>query len=453
MSKADVLNPALSLYIHAQVAHGRQALVIGDDVWSYDSLATEAGRVASWLRSRPWRRGSDRVPRVGILAARTPETYAAILGTLWAGGTYVPLGHGYPHGELLSIITHRADLDAMVLDPGSVALAEELEPALPPHVLVGPKVEIDLPRARVTPWQSLAELGPADPPAPLGPDHPAYILFTPDMATGEFRGIIVSAASLAHFLMAMRALYQFGPKDRFAQFADVSSDALNYEVFACLDGGGCVHVVPQQMLDMPAVFLKQRNITAWVSDPRVIPEMARKGLLKRGAFPWLRVSIFTGDGLPIESGKAWEVAAPHSIVDNHYGPPEVTAAALLQRLTRPPLETPGRGTLALGEPFPAMAAEIVNDRGEFLSPNTPGELAVSGPQLSLGYLADEALTNKRFPTLFHPRLGYTRWFLTGHPATKDAQGVFHSPGHIDNQVKVLGHRVAMEGPDATLALE
>jgi len=34
-----------------------------------------------------------------------------------------------------------------------------------------------------------------------------------------------------------------------------------------------------------------------------------------------------------------------------------------------------------------------------------------------------------------------------HPvvcSTRDEQGLFHSPGHIDNQVKVLGHRVAME---------
>src|SRR5207302_3780622 len=139
------------------------------------------------------------------------------------------------------------------------------------------------------------------------------------------------------------------------------------------------------------------------------------------------------------SAKAWEVAAPHSIVDNHYGPPEATAAALWQRLTRPPVETPGRGTLALGRPFPAIAAEIVAPDGTFLPPGQAGELAVGGPQLSLGYLADEALTAKRFPTLFHPRLGYTRWFLTGHPATRDEAGLFHSPGHIDNQVKVLGH--------------
>ncbi len=445
MSKADVLNPALSLYIHAQVAKGRQALVMGEEVLTYEALATEAGRVASWLRSRPWRRGSDRVPRVGILAGRSPETYAGILGTLWAGGTYVPLGHNHPAAELLSIITHRADLDAVVIDAGAVTLAEELAPALPPHVLAGRQVFIDLPHCRVTQWEMLGDLGPSDPPTPLGPDHAAYVLFSPNAsAGGELRGIVVSAASLAHFLMSMRALYQFGPKDRFAQFADTASPLLIYELFACLDGGGCVHVVPAHMLDAPAAFLKQRNITAWVSDPDIIPASARTGVLKRGAFPWLRVSIFTGDGLPIESGKAWEVAAPHSIVDNHYGPPEVTAAALLQRLTHPTLETPGRGTLPLGEPFPAMAAEIVAPDGSFLAPGSPGELAFCGPQLALGYLADEAITAKRFPTLFHPRLGYTRWFLTGHPATRDAQGIFHSPGHIDNQVKVHGHYVEIQ---------
>ena len=79
MSRADVLNPALSLFIHAQVGSGRQALVVGEKVLTYQGLAAEAGRVAGWLRSRPFRRAGERIPRVGILAARTPETlFAAI---------------------------------------------------------------------------------------------------------------------------------------------------------------------------------------------------------------------------------------------------------------------------------------------------------------------------------------------------------------------------------------
>jgi non-ribosomal peptide synthetase component F len=443
MNRADVLNPALSLYIHAQVGPSRQALVAGEQVLTYQNLASEAGQVAAWLRSRPFRR--DRVPRVGILAARTPETYAAILGTLWAGGTYFPFNLAHRAGDLFAIISNRADLDAVVIDAGAMHLMNELGPALPPHVLVARDLHVQLPHCRVTNWESLAQFPPADPPTPLGPDHPAYVLFNNiDPADDLPAGIVVSAASLAHFLMAMRALYQFGPKDRFAQLAETASNTLVYELFACLDGGGCVHVVPPQMFDAPAAFLRQRNITAWVSDPSVIPATARQSQLKRGAFPWLRVSIFTGDALPIESAKAWEVAAPHSVIDNHFGPPEVTAAALLQRLTHPPLETPGRGTLALGQPFPAMDAEIVSPEGKFLPPGQAGELALCGPQLALGYLADETLTAKRFPTLFHPRLGYTRWFLTGHPATRDDRGVFHSPGHIDSQIKVLGHRVAME---------
>src|SRR5689334_9672964 len=281
MSRADVLNPALSLFIHAQVGRGRQALVVGERVLTYEALATEAGRVAVWLRTRSLRRSGERVPRVGILAARSVETYAAILGTLWAGGTYTPLGLATHPADLFSIITTRADLDAVVIDPSAAAIAEELGPALPPHILAGPNVQVDLPHCRVTPWDALVELPPADPPTPLGPDHAAYALFTADPADGNLRGIVVSAANLAHFLMSMRALYQFGPKDRFAQLADTASGSLIYELFACLDGGGCLHVVPQHMLTKPGSFLRQRNITVWISDPDVIPAMARMSQLKR----------------------------------------------------------------------------------------------------------------------------------------------------------------------------
>src|SRR3954447_17264040 len=122
MSRADVLNPALSLFVHAQVGKGRHALVVGEQVFTYQQLATEAGRVATWIRTRPFRRSSgssittsgngssERIPRVGILAARSSETYAAILGTLWAGGTYVPLDLAQHPADLLSVVT-RSQLD------------------------------------------------------------------------------------------------------------------------------------------------------------------------------------------------------------------------------------------------------------------------------------------------------------------------------------------------------
>jgi non-ribosomal peptide synthetase component F len=41
---------------------------------------------------------------VGILAYRTFETYAGILGTAWAGGTYVPLNPKQPAARLESIL-------------------------------------------------------------------------------------------------------------------------------------------------------------------------------------------------------------------------------------------------------------------------------------------------------------------------------------------------------------
>jgi len=75
---------------------------------------------------------------------------------------------------------------------------------------------------------------------------------------------------------------------------------------------------------------------------------------------------------------------------------------------------------------------------------------LAGPQLTQGYLGDEALTSKRLIMLNHPMFGEMRWYFTGDLAFEDATGAFHHLGRIDNQVKVLGHRIELEELDAHL---
>jgi acyl-CoA synthetase (AMP-forming)/AMP-acid ligase II len=97
-----------------------------------------------------------------------------------------------------------------------------------------------------------------------------------------------------------------------------------------------------------------------------------------------------------------------------------------------------------------MEAAIVGPGLEFLPAPRVGELAVSGPQVALGYFNDPAKTAARFPTLDHPRLGRSRWYLTGDLAYQDEAGLFHCLGRIDNQVKVNGFRVELEEVEAHL---
>jgi len=133
------------------------------------------------------------------------------------------------------------------------------------------------------------------------------------------------------------------------------------------------------------------------------------------------------------------------VIENLYGPTEATIVCISARLTPQTAETPGRGTAPIGVAFPGTESAIVDEKLAPLLPGSQGQLALSGPNLALGYLNDRVLTNLRFPSICG-----RRWYLTGDLAVQDADGTFHHLGRIDHQVKVLGNRVELEEVEAHL---
>ena len=453
MTGTQVLNLARAIYSHAVSVPARPALVIGERTYTYGALADSASRVAAWVRSRCGDSGDAlAAPRVGILAARSHQAYAGILGVAWAGGAYVPLNPKQPAERLHSII-RQAGVTALVVDNrGAAPLRELLDgwgDGTPPQVLLADDATLPTTVERVTPWGALERMRGLASPAPVSADHPAYILFTSG-TTGVPKGVIIHAGALNCFLAALRSRYQLGPSDRVAQFIELTFDPSVMELFGCWDAGAALHVVPETKVMAPGGFLREREITFLACVPSLVAVMARLRQLSPGALPDLRVTIFGGEQLPLETTLLWRAAAPNSVIDNQYGPTEATVACLVQRIGVEAIQTPGRGTLAIGRPLPGMEAAIVGPDLRFLTTGESGELAVSGPQLAAGYVGDPAQTARRFPMLDHPRLGRSRWYLTGDLACCDEKGQFHCLGRIDNQVKVMGHRVELEEIEAHL---
>ncbi|MBT8063010.1 MAG: AMP-binding protein, partial [Gammaproteobacteria bacterium] len=123
-----------------------------------------------------------------------------------------------------------------------------------------------------------------------------------------------------------------------------------------------------------------------------------------------------------------------------------TLACLLQDCNSEIRETPERGCVAIGKPYPQMRAAIMDLESRTLrTDGTQGELLLAGPQLAAGYWQDRTLTGERFITL-----DGTRWYRTGDLARCDPDGCFHHLGRTDNQVKIMGHRVELEDIDAQL---
>jgi amino acid adenylation domain-containing protein len=437
-SKIQSGNLALSFYRRSCECPNDPALFVHGRTYPYGELAIKAGKIAAWVKSNV--RGEN--PRIGILTSRGLEAYAGILGTVWAGGAYVPFNPQFPKA-LLQEMFESVSLDALIVDTLGLSVLHDLNDFLPPALLLPCDEAMPEWRSRVCGTSALEKIPSLGVPQPVSPGAIAYLMFTSG-TTGKPKGIPVTVGNTMHFLQVMQDRYEVMPIDRLSQFTELIGDLSVFDLFMAWSNGASLWVVPEDMRMSPAVFIRKHRLTIWFSIPSLIGFMGRTKQLKPKSFPSLRLSLFCGEALPQKSAEAWQQAAPLGTIENLYGPTEATVACLLQRYGEEGGITESRGVVAIGKPYPGMFAAVVNSSLEFLSPGVSGELVISGPQVTPGYWRNPVLTNCQYLMLDHPTFGQTRWYRTGDQVYEDERGIFHYLGRIDNQVKVRGYRIELE---------
>lgn len=437
-------NLASPFHEQARAHPDNLALHVSGASYSYGELANLARRVSGWLAQKTGS-GSG---KVGILASRSVEAYAGVLGTLWSGAAYVPINPHTPADRLIRIL-QMTNLDALIADQAGLNLLSDhvLEYA-PSRILFGADAKpsdsaVEFQGISLESFTELPREGPHQP-ATVPEDALAYIIFTSG-TTGTPKGVMIETGSVAQFRAVVQNRCGFHFTDRVSQVAELTFDNSVLDMFVTWAAGAGLYVVPEAQLMAPAKFIRDHQLTIWFSVPSTACFMERMKMLKPGSFPSLRCSIFAGEALPIASAQAWQAAAPNSLVENFYGPTEVTVDCIAQRLEDPPNVTRNRGSLAIGKPFAGIQAAIVDANLAFLPQGEEGELVVSGRQVARGYFQDPELTATRFPVLE----GH-RWYRTGDLAYQDSSGAFHHLGRTDNQVKILGNRVELEEVEAHL---
>ena len=327
------MNYNLAAPFHAQsCAHPeRAALYVAGVSYSYGELAGLAGRAALAL-------GPAR--RVGVLASRSLGAYVGVLGACWGGAAYVPLSPKLPE-ERLARIFKIVELDALIVDEDGIS---RMTPALR---AIAPPVILDLSRGMDS--LSTSTDGLPDPLHREAEDL-AYILFTSG-TTGAPKGVMIALGSVAQFLDAMHPRFRPVPCDRVSQMSELTFDVSVFEMFGAWGAGACVSVIPANQLMAPARFIVEQSLTVWSSVPSVAAFMRRMKMLKPGAFPSIRYSVFAGEALPYALAEAWQTAAPSSVVENLYGPTEATVYCLGATVGPDFPPTPGRDTVPSGLPL------------------------------------------------------------------------------------------------------
>jgi amino acid adenylation domain-containing protein len=394
------------------VTHGsRPALKIGALEWSYERLWEEALKYAGWCDRNVPSNG-----RVCIYGEKLPATYAAILGTLISGRSYVPIHPEHPPARWQQMM-QLAEVKHGFVTPKSIHKVEQLN-----------MVFTSDPGDQKS--SSLVD---------VNDDAEAYVMFTSG-STGGPKGVPVGRWQVGSYLQHQLSRYDFTPEDRFTQLFALTFDLSVHDLFVCWGSGACL-CVPEvdDPLRIPK-FIKQEGITVWFSVPSVIHMLQRMRALQPAAFPSIRLSFFCGESLSIEHVRAWKLAVSRGSIVNLYGPTEATIAITAHEVSVDDDQVP------IGRIFEGHEALVETDHDGRFAASGEGGLIVVGPQVNSCYLKDDDATSKAF---FNHN--DARAYRTGDRVRIDADGVIHFLGRQDQQVKIQGYRVEPQEIDVVLA--
>ena len=361
---------------------------------------------------------------VGVLAGKGITAYVGILAGLYAGATVVPLRPDFPAARTRQMIDAAGVTAVIADDKGLTALA-----GLPANgrdiTVLAPLCDGIDPTAR----DALTE------PVAVRPDDAAYVLFTSG-STGRPKGVVITHGSTDHYFGLLDKRYDFGPEDVFSQTFDLNFDCAMFDLF-CAWGAGAeaVAVPPGAYRDLPA-FFAERGMTVWFSTPSAIDLTRRMGGLDAGSMPGLRWSFFAGEALTCRDTADWQAAASRSIVENLYGPTELTVTVAAYRWAGEASERIAvNGVVPIGAVHDGHDHVLLGDDGGTAGPE--GELCIAGPQLTPGYL-DPADDAGRFL-----ERGGRRFYRTGDRVRRLGNGELAYLGRLDSQIQVKGVRVEL----------
>jgi len=416
----------------------------------YRELQELATRIAATIQAHS---GFSQVPLTAVFCYRSPTAFAGVLGALLAGHGYVPLNRTFPT-ERTEIMFERSECRSIIVDTGSLPqLGKLLDQAHQPLLVIMPDV------ANVheysEQWYRHTFIGSGDlyssrswrePTAAL--DAIAYLLFTSG-STGTPKGVMVTHRNVRSYLDFMVDRYEISERDRMSQMFDLTFDLSAFDMFMAWERGAYVCCPSQKTLIKPGKFVQDMELTVWFSVPSTVAFMKQLGMLKPRQYETLRLSLFCGEPLPVSSAAAWLEAAPNSILENLYGPTELTISCTLYRWDR--VRSPGESELEIvpiGYPHPGMNVLVANQDLNEVAPGEEGELLMNGPQMSLGYWRDPEKTAAAFVV---PPGKSDVYYRTGDRVRRPTEDrpLTHL-GRIDFQVKVLGHRVELGEVEAVI---
>lgn len=406
----------------------KSAIIIEGKTYSYRQLMKIAVGISRKIKS-----GSSKNEKlIGIYTDNSVYTYASIIAVLLSGSGFVPINKKFPADKLRNIISS-SGIRTVLSNAGS---ADELKLAA-----AGSNIEI------------LANDLAAEDSSAILPEElrvsrqseTAYVLFTSG-STGIPKGIGITHDNFRAFLDAMTKSgnYDFSSSDSFLQIFELSFDVSIACTFIAWEVGAALVPVPTEgiVFIRALEIIKEHSVTVVSMAPSALAYMKQLRLLDEFSFPQVRYTFLTGEALPYNLAQAWKETAPVSIIENAYGPTEVTVWSAMYRLNDNTPNEVMNGLVPIGKMLPGLTYSVCDEHLKPVKKGAFGEMLLYGRQVAAGYWNDPAKTSASFIKYREAEFP-GNWYKTGDIVVENEYDNVMYVNRKDNQVQINGFRVEL----------
>jgi fatty-acyl-CoA synthase len=346
---------------------------------------------------------------VGVLSLNRPEVWLGQTAPLLAGGRYTAL---HPLGSLDDhlYMCHEAGLRFLLVDPAYAERAGQLAAR-------SPSVEAVFTFGPADVGEDMIALAAATAPAPLtpgphGPEDIAWLLYTGG-TTGVPKAAMLPERAIAQLVFSVLAGWDLPAEMRYLACAPITH-AAGMLVAPTLARGGTV--VLQRAFD-PGAWLAAvaaDRVTLSLLVPTMIYAVLDHRDLGRTDLSSLQTVMYGASPMsPARMAEALDRLG--SVFCQLYGQTECAGLATALWRAEHDRDDPHRLT-SCGKPIPGVRVAVLDDAGQPVPADSPGEICVQGAPVMQGYWHQPELTAATL------RDG---WLRTGDVAVRDERGYLY----------------------------
>lgn len=383
------------------------ALIYRDCSFTYKELNNMANIIASQIDSYDVHNS-----KVAILCKKSAWMVAGLIGIMKSGNCYIPIDPTYPE-ERIKYIIQDSDCKLLVTSEkykNTYKFEQEI-------------VMDDIDYTLYVNYKNNAS-----------PDSLAYMIYTSG-TTGTPKGVKIKHKNIINTLLWRKDFYGFNPTHTVLQIPSFSFDSSVEDIFTPLISGSKLVIPSVSRMDINIIC--EELVKNKVNHFLVVPSLYKILLHEKlDTLSTLQFVTIAGESFPFTLCQEHFKKLPHVRLINEYGPTENSVCSTYYGLDK------NDKKVYIGKPIYNCKCYVLDKYLNLLPIGAKGELYVSGPGVSDGYLNKDDLTKGRFlENPYHPNY---KMYKTGDIVVQNFSGHLEFIGRDDGQVKLNGFRIELK---------